>query len=264
MDKASILGITIGVFAIVGTLIFESNSLLAIIQPTAALIVIGGTLGATFLNFSMNSMQSAFNSIKKVFTNEKENSREIIQEIISLATIVRQDGILALQDVIPEIRHDFLRKGIQLVVDINNPQFLQEILVNEMNLEEEEQITNSRIFEAMGGFAPTFGIIGAVLGLIQVMRNLQDPSDLGQGIATAFVATFYGVGLANLFLLPIAGKLKMKLREEILLKEMMIHGLLSIHAGENPALIQEKLVSFINYVNRQSNSVNYRSEEVIL
>lgn len=262
MDIASLIGLFIGLFAIIGAICMESGSITSIFQLPSLLIVIGGTSGAIFLNFPLESIISAFKSTKKVFYNEKENYQEILDQIIGLANISRHGGMLALQEMVDSIHHDFLKRGIQLTIDITNPQLLHEILLKEISLDEEEGILNARIFEAMGGFAPTFGIIGAVLGLIQVMSNLKDPTHLGQGIALSFVATFYGVGLANMLFLPIAGKLKMRLREEIVLKEMIVQGLISIHYGENPALIEEKLITFLNFSNRQNLfTLNYKTHE---
>jgi len=252
MDMASLIGVLIGILTIFGVFCLESGSLSLIFQFPAALVVIGGTCGAIFLNFPLENIINAFKSIKKVFYNEKENFQEVLDQIIVLANVARQGGMLALQETVTSIDHEFLRRGTQLTVDITNPGLLQEILLKEISLDEEEGILNARIFEAMGGFAPTFGIIGAVLGLIQVMSNLKDPAHLGQGIALSFVATFYGVGLANMLFLPIAGKLKMRLREEIILKEMIVQGLISIHFGENPTLIEEKLITFLNFSNRQN------------
>lgn len=264
MDIASITGILIGAVAIIGAQMLESNSISTIIQPSAALVVIGGTLGATLLNFSMPTVIMAFSAAKKAFFEEKENTLHVVEQMIGLANLSRQGGVLALQEVAHTIDNRFLRRGVQLVIDITNPQLLHDILTTEVNLDEEQELTNARVFEAIGGFLPTFGIVGAVLGLIQVMGNLEDPSQLGHGIAMSFVATLYGVGLANLIFLPIAGKLKMRLREEIILKEMMVQGLISIQLSENPAIIEEKLVTFLNFASRQNNfSVEYKEDEEV-
>jgi len=252
MDIASLLGLFIGIFAIIGALFLESGSISSVFQLSSALVVIGGTCGAVFLNFPLESIINAFKSVKKVFCDDRANYQEIIDQIVMLSNVARQGGMLALQEVTESIDNDFMKRGIQLTIDITNPQLLHEILLKEISLDEDEGLLNARIFEAMGGFAPTFGIIGAVLGLIQVMSNLKDPTQLGQGIALSFIATFYGVGLANILFLPIAGKLKMRLRGEIILKEMIVQGLISIHYGENPALIEEKLITFLNFSNRQN------------
>jgi len=262
VDLSSIIGILIGVCAILGALLFESGSITTIIQPSAALVVIGGTLGAVLLNFSLPTVFSAMKSVGKVFFDDKEDTFIVVGQIIEAARLARQSGLLALQEIIPDIDNKFLKRGMQLSLDINNPQLLHNILNTEIGLDEEQGVMNARVFEATGGFAPTFGIVGAVIGLIQVMSNLQDPSQLGHGIATAFVATLYGVGLANLVFLPIGGKLKMRLREEIILKEMIVQGLISIQLGENPAIIEEKLLTFLSFSTRQSRFLDQISENV--
>ncbi len=260
MNISGIIGLLIGLIAILSSQFFETGSISIILQPSAALIVIGGTLGATFLNFSIPTVLRAFKMSKKAFFDSQEETVEIVEDILQLAILSRDKGILALQNILYKITDPFLQRGVQLSMDITSPQLLQEILNMEIELDEEQELIYSRVFEALGGYAPTFGIIGAVLGLIQVMSNLQDPQALGQGVAIAFVATLYGVGLANLVFLPIAGNLKMKLREKIMLKEMIVHGLISIQMNENPAIIQEKLLAFLDFNNRQhtlSNNIEH-------
>jgi len=251
MDITRIIGILVGVITIILAQLLETGSISALIQPTAALIVLGGTFGAICLNFSSSSVISAFASIKKVFIDEKQNIIDLITQIIELAAISRQGSLLALDGVIHNIDNEFLRKGVRLCIDVNNSQLLQEILMTKIGMDEEETLESIRVFEAIGGFTPTFGIVGAVFGLIHVIGNLQDPAQLGHGIATAFVATIYGVGLANLIFLPIAGKLKTRLKKEIIIKEMIVQGLISIHEGENPIIIEEKLLAFANLTNKR-------------
>jgi chemotaxis protein MotA len=262
VDLSSILGIIIGLSAILGANLLESNSISTIIQPSAALVVIGGTTGAMFLNFSINTIIAAMKSSIRIFRDEQDDTLTVVDQIVECSRIARQNGLLALQKVVPSIENKFLRRGVQLAIDINNPQMLHDILATEVSLDEEQGIMSARVFEAIGGFAPTFGVVGAVLGLIQVMSNLQDPSQLGHGIATAFVATIYGVGLANLIFIPIGGKLKMRLRGEIILKEMIIQGLISIQLGENPAIIEEKLITFLSFSTRQYNFLSEISDNV--
>lgn len=265
MDITSVIGLIIGISAILGAQLIESNSILTIIQPSAALVVIGGTLGAVFINFSLPSIITAFKSVKKVFVEKEEDTFKIVGQIVGISKIARQQGLLALQDIVGDIDNNFLRRGVQLAIDTNNPQLLHDILNTEISLEEEHEVLSARIFEAFGGFAPTFGIVGAVLGLIQVMGNLQDPSQLGHGIATAFVSTLYGVGLANMFFLPIAGKLKMRLREEMISKEMIVQGLISIQLGENPSIIEEKLLTFLSYSLKKNNfTFEYKQNEEVI
>lgn len=252
MDFSSIVGILIGLFAIIGSQMLESGTAVSIIHPTAAIIVFGGTLGAVLLNFPFNVTFNAVLSVKKAFLSDNVDLKGLIVQIVNLADLTRREGNLTLEAVIATIENPFLRKGIQLVADSANPRVIKEILNTQINYEEETYLLNARVFEVAGSFAPTFGIIGAVLGLIQVMQHLAEPTQLGQGIATAFIATVYGVGLANIVLLPLGGKLRIKAREEIIIKEMIIEGVLSIHAGENPAVVDEKLNSFLTEHQRLS------------
>lgn len=257
MNISGVLGLLIGLIAIISSQLFEAGSLRSIIQPSAALIVIGCTIGAAILNFSIPTVLNALKSAKYAFIDDQGDTVEIAQKIVQLAHLARHENLLAMQDLIDEIDDAFLRRGVQLAIDITNPQLLQEILSTEISLDEEQELISSRVFEALGGYAPTFGIVGAVMGLIHAMAHLQDPTALGSGVATAFVATLYGVGFANMLFLPIAGKLKMKLREKILLKEMIVHGLISIQMGENPAIIEEKLITFLHFSNRRNNLGNH-------
>ncbi len=253
MFLSSVFGILIGLFCIIGTFVFESNSIAAIIQPSAALIVFGCTFGAVLLNFSYPALLITLNDVKSLFVEEPDNHYEIMNQIISFAEIARHEGLLALQELIPTIENDFLRKSFQLCLDTNNVNVLQDIFNKELELEEENSMLSSAVLESMGGYAPTFGIVGAVLGLIQVMSSLENPSQLGHGIATAFVATLYGVGSANIIFLPLAGRLQVSFREKILFKQIIIQGILSIYKGENPKITREKLFFYFNTMNSQKN-----------
>lgn len=264
MNTASILGIVVGFLALILAFSSESSSISAMFQPSAALIVFGGTLGAVLLNFSIPTLLSTLSDIKKVFTNDQEDIENIVDQIIQLSTISRQNGLLSLQDAIPSIENKFLKRGLQLTIDINNTQLIHNLLTTEINLAEEQGILSARVLEAVGGYTPTFGVTGAVVGLIQVTSNLQDISQLAHGVAAAFAATLYGVGAANLLFLPIAGKLKMLLKEETILKEMILQGLISIHLGENPTIIEEKLLTFLNFSRRQNDLFWYRETEEVI
>lgn len=248
MDLSVLVGITIGVLAIVGTLFFESNSVSVIIQPSAALIVFGGTFGAALVNFSFSTIKDAFKQASELFYDSggKENRILIINQIIELANIARQEGTLIIEGLISTIEDSFLQKSLRLSLDTNNEAVLKEILSSEIEIEEEKGLVVPHVFEVLGGYAPTFGIIGAVLGLIHVMSNIANPAQLGFGISTAFVATVYGVGAANIIFLPLAGKLKMQLREKMILKKLIVEGVLSIHKCENPVITKEKLYSYIS------------------
>lgn len=247
MNLTAVFALLTGLIIIFATQASGGGSVSVLIQPTAFFIVIGGTFCAALLNFNYATIKNAFNNAKEIFFKNETKTIKVIDDIIQLSYYARKNGILALQNVLSGVRDNFLARGIQLAIDLNNPQLLYDVLSAEISYEEEEELINSRVFEALGGYAPTFGIVGAVMGLIQVMSQIQNIHALGTGIATAFVATLYGVGLANLILLPIAGNLKQKTREKILLKEVMLQGVLSILMQENPAFIEEKLVAYLKF-----------------
>ena len=214
-------------------------------QVTAAIIVLGGTIGAVCVNYSLNTFILAMKNARLAFFNHKSDPREFIRLISELAGAARKDGLLALEARLKKMDDPFLRKGLQLVVDGTEPKLTREILEIEIQYTEEYNLSSAKVFESAGGYAPTIGILGAVLGLIHVMENLADPSMLGTGIAVAFVATVYGVGSANLLWLPVAGKMKQKIREDVIVKEMIIEGLISLSEGENPRRVEEKLSGFL-------------------
>ncbi len=245
MDILSILGIVLSIVAIVGGQHLEGGHLSSIMQFTAFLIVMGGTLGAVMLNYPMPIFMKALSSISMVFGNVHVDLKAIIAKIVELSNISRKQGLLALEGQMKTIQDPLLSKGVQLVVDGTEPQKIREILEVEVGIFEEEYLLAGKVYESLGGYAPTVGIIGAVLGLIHVMENLADPSKLGGGIAVAFVATVYGVGAANLFFLPMGGKIKMKAKELVMGKLMVIEGLISVAQGENPRMIEEKLSGFL-------------------
>ena len=252
MNFSALTALILGVVIIAITQAFGGGNFGVLIQPAAFLIVIGGTICAAILNFNLQTIKTACRQALSIFTNKNETQPEnVIEEIIKLVYYARKNGIFALQEVLPQVKDSFLVRGIQLAIDLNNPQLLYDVLSAEISYEEEEEIINSRVFEALGGYAPTFGVVGAVMGLIQVMTNFQQIDLLGNGIATAFVATLYGVGFANLILLPIAGNLKQNTREKILLKEITLQGVLSVLMQENPAIVEEKLISYLKFHHRK-------------
>ncbi|MEK7773074.1 MAG: flagellar motor protein, partial [Deltaproteobacteria bacterium] len=214
MDIATIVGLTLAFGAILGGQVLEGGSIHAIMQMTAALIVMGGTIGATMINYPLATVLLAVKNAKLAFFNPKSDPVGIIKQIIELSAIARKDGLLALENVIKGIADPFFKKGLQLIVDGTEPKLTREILEIDISCSEEYNLSSAKVFESAGGYAPTIGILGAVLGLIHVMENLDDPKKLGSGIAVAFVATVYGVGAANLLWLPIAGKMKFKIKEE--------------------------------------------------
>jgi chemotaxis protein MotA len=245
VDIATILGIVIAIGSILGGQALEGGHAGSIMQLTAFIIVIGGTFGAICVQNPLPVVIRALGALSLALSSPRHDTKVIITSILDLANISRKQGLLALEAKLKDIPDPFFRKGIQLIVDGTDPKVVHEILEIEVEHHEEEGVVAAKVWEAAGGYAPTVGILGAVLGLIHVMENLADPSKLGGGIAVAFVATVYGVGAANLFFLPIANKIKLKLKEEAGFRNMLIMGLVGLAHGENPRLLQEKLESFL-------------------
>jgi len=245
MDKSSIIGILVAVTGIVAGLMIEGGSVGQILQPTAAMIVFGGTLGAVMLQFPLATVVSAFKRAARVFVGQKRDADQALKQILDFANKARRSGIVSLDQDLNKIKDPFLKQAVMLAVDGTEPSELRSIM--EMQIENRHQDDDRipAVFESAGGFAPTIGIIGAVLGLIQVMQHLDKIDEVGKGIAVAFVATIYGVGAANLVLLPSAGKLKIQIQEERLHREMMLEGVVSILEGMNPRMIEVKLQSFL-------------------
>jgi chemotaxis protein MotA len=247
MDFATIIGLILGFGAVIGGQTLEGGHLSAIIQPTAAFIILCGTMGATFVSFPLKSIIQAAKDVKKVFLPSQTNHENIIKDIIGYAAKARKNGLISLEQEAQNIKDVFIKKGISLVVDGIDPQKLRETMETELSAFEEHSKISVEVFEAAGGYAPTIGIIGAVLGLIHVMENLSDSSKLGGGIAVAFVATIYGLMMANLVCIPMGTKLKHRLKEEVLIKQMIIEGLIAIQNGENPHFIEQRLRSYLQH-----------------
>lgn len=246
MDLASILGLIGAVVAILLGQSLEGGHVGSLLQPTAAIIVLGGTFGATLLQFQIPVAIASLKMLMKVFQDSKGNNKEIIQEIIRLANKARKEGVISLEADVQKIDDQFLKKALTMAMDGVEPKVLRDTMELEIANLEEEAEQPVKFWTAAGGYSPTVGILGAVLGLIHVMENLNDPSKLGAGIAVAFVATVYGVGLANLVFLPMAGKLKSKSKANMVGKEIMLVGVISILEGENPRLIEDKLRSYLS------------------
>jgi len=245
MDQSSVIGIITAIAAIVAGLLIEGGSLGQVLQPTAAMIVFGGTLGAVMLQFPLPTVLSAFKQVVQVFRSHKQDGDRALKEIVDFANKARRSGIVSLDQDLPRIRDPFLKQAVMLAVDGTEPSELRKIMEIEIEKRAENEERVPAIFESAGGFSPTIGIIGAVLGLIQVMQHLDKIEEVGRGIAVAFVATIYGVGAANLILLPSAGKLKLRIQEERVHKEMILEGIVSIVEGMNPRMIEIKLQSFL-------------------
>lgn len=245
MDILSILGVIIGFAALIGGNFIEGGALSSLLNGPAAVIVLGGTLGAALLQTPLVHLKRALKIFRWIFRPPANAFGGGIDKIVRWAVTARKEGLLGLEQMADSETDPFARKGLQLMVDGNEPEVIRRVMENELVLDEQRDQDAVRFYESMGGYAPTIGIIGAVMGLIHVMRNLADPEQLGPGIAVAFVATIYGVALANLFLLPIANKLKMCISERSQYRELMIEGVIAIADGENPRAIQMKLTGYL-------------------
>ncbi len=245
MDKATWSGIVLALAGIVGGLLIEGGQLSQILQPTAALIVFGGTLGAVLIQFPLTIVLGACKRLTQVFMEPKHDPVATVQELVKYAYQARREGIVSLDARLEEIDDPFLKKALMLAVDGTEPRELRQVMELELDNQAEHEDKLPQVFESGGGFAPTVGIIGAVMGLIQVMQHLDKIDEVGRGIAVAFVATIYGVGSANLFLLPAAGKLRIRIRDEQLKREMTLEGVISILEGINPRMLETKLLGFL-------------------
>jgi chemotaxis protein MotA len=246
MDLATILGIVLALGFILGGQALEGGSVLQILQPTAGLIVFGGTLGATMIGFPMSVLKQAAADFLHVLKEENIQPNAVIDEVIKFTNKARREGIISLEKDAAGIQDEFFRKAIMMAVDGSEPKELRQTMEVELQYMEERGEHSAKVYEAAGGYAPTIGIIGAVLGLIVVMQHLDNIEEVGHGIAVAFVATIYGVGAANIIFLPAANKLKAKHRKRMIMKEMMLEGTLGILEGQNPRLIEGKLTSFLD------------------
>lgn len=245
MDKISLVGLTLGIAAILLGQVIEGGHIASLIQPTAFLIVIGGTLGAVMLQSPLRVFREGLRMTKWVFVPPRSTHAELIRQAAGWSMIARKEGLLALENQLPRIADPFVRKGLQLLVDGVEPQRLREVMEIEIDAWAAQMRQSARIWEAAGGYAPTIGILGAVLGLIHVMENLSDPSKLGAGIAVAFVATIYGVGSANLIFLPMSKKLMSHIADAVSRREMLVDGLVGIANGDNPRIIESRMQGYV-------------------
>ena len=251
MDKATVAGIAVSFGGITAGLLLEGGRFSQVLQPTAALIVAGGTVGAVLLQFPLSTVITAVGELRNVFFEPRSRASDEIERLTKLAQKARRDGIISLDAELPAISDPYMRRALMLAVDGTESTELRSIMQLELDASAEAEDELPRVYEAAGGFAPTIGIIGAVLGLIQVMQHLDKIDQVGRGIAIAFVATIYGVGFANLIALPIAGKLRHRLRIRQTLRELTLEGVISILEGINPRILEAKLTGFLQQAEKK-------------
>jgi chemotaxis protein MotA len=245
IDKSTFLGLVIALTGIGAGLVIEGGKFAQVLQPTAALIVFGGTIGAVMVQFPLPVVFRAIMELKNVFLGEEPQPDALIQNLLRYAYKARKEGLLSLDAELSKIQDTFLRESLMLAIDGAKVNDLRKMMELQLDYRAEKDERVPKVFEAAAGFSPTIGILGAVLGLIQVMQHLQNINEVGKGIAVAFVATIYGVGAANLLFLPWAGKLKIRLRERQVIEEMTLEAVLSIVEGVNPRALELQLVSYL-------------------
>lgn len=244
MDAGSLGGILLALAGILAGLLLEGGRVSQVLQPTAAMIVFGGTLGAVMLQFPFRTIRLAAVRLLRVFFHRDGGGDALLRQIVAFANKARRKGIVSLDQELGHVTDPFLRQTLMLAVDGTDPSELRHIMEVQIDAVSENEARIPAVFESAGGFSPTIGIIGAVIGLIQVMQHLDHMDEVGRGIAVAFVATIYGVAAANLFFLPAAGKLRQRAREDQRLREMALEGVISIVEGMNPRMIEIKLAGF--------------------
>lgn len=251
MDIATILGV-ISAFGLVCIAIIMGGGIQLFINIPALMIVVGGTLGATMINYPLRDVFGVFNVVKKALFARNISVTDLIKRFVVFAQKSRKEGILALENEIKEVNDEFLKKGVQLAIDGLEPQEISDILETEVEFVRSRHQLGAEIFSTMGTFSPALGMIGTLIGLVQMLQTMDDPSRIGPAMAVALLTTFYGSIIANIVCLPISGKLKTRSKEEVLTKEMAIQGIVSLSNGDNPRILEQKLQAFIPPNQRES------------
>lgn len=246
MDITTVGGVVLAISGLILGILIEHGNLGSYVGVSAAAIIFFGTIGATITSFPMKVLAQVPSLAITAFTNQSYNIPEIIRKIVEFSERARREGILCLEVELVNVKDEFLKYGLQMVIDGTDPQLVRDTLQTKLAFIGERHHQGAQVFEAAGGFAPTMGIIGTVLGLINVLSNIKDPNELGGAIALAFIATLYGIGSANLVWLPIANKLKNKHKDEQIMKEIMLEGVLCLQSGDNPRMVEQKLKAFLS------------------
>lgn len=244
MDIATVVGI-ISAFGLVLIAIFMGGGLNIFINVPALMIVVGGTLGVTMINYPLKDVLGVFKVVQKALFSKNIPTNELIKMFIDFAKKARKGGILVLESELKRVKDDYLIKGVQLSIDGIEPQEIKDILETEIDFARSRHQLGAEVFTTMGTFAPAMGMIGTLIGLVQMLQNMEDPSTIGPAMAVALLTTFYGSIMANIMCIPIAGKLKTRSKEEMLTKEMTIQGIISLSNGDNPRILEQRLLAFI-------------------
>ncbi len=245
MDIGTIGGIVLGIVLIVWSIVIGGVSVMAFVDVPSVVIVIGGSFAAVFVSFPLKWVLGCGAIFKQTMTTSTISVSDIITKIIDLANVARREGLLALEEAVDQVNDDFLKKGVMLIVDGTDPELVKNILETEIAYMEARHSQGKGLLDTFGSLGPAFGMIGTLIGLIAMLKNLDDPSSIGPSMGVALITTFYGSVLANLIFIPMSNKVSIKSKEEVLVREIMVEGLLSIQAGENPRIIEEKLKAFL-------------------
>ncbi|MCF8009842.1 MAG: flagellar motor protein [Clostridiales bacterium] len=260
MEVTAVIAFIFALFSLVGGFLMEGGTIGSLVQISAAIIVFGGTIGATAFSFSWKELLMIPRLLRIGFFSRSQDSSETIDTVVKLADEARREGLLYLENKLSEIEDPFLSKGIQLVVDGTDPEVVKNILETEIyNIEERHKIGSS-IFNTAGGYAPTMGIIGTVMGLVHVLGSMENPDKLAPAIAVAFMATLYGVVSANILWFPLGAKLENLSKKEILMRELVMEGIVSLQAGYNPVLIRERLTAYLAPASRETEDAGLEDE----
>jgi chemotaxis protein MotA len=251
MDFATFIGVIVG-YTLIIVALYIGPGIGVYVDLPSALIVVGGTVGIILMHFPLNRVLNVFTLVIKTFFAREMDPQRVIQQMVSFAVRARRDGILALEAAENEVDVDFLKEGIRLAVDGNEPAVVQEIMERELNYIEERHKESSSVLSSIGEYAPAMGMIGTLIGLVAMLQTLDEPASIGPSMALAIITTFYGSMIANFFALPLAGKLRVRSKDEILIKEIMLAGILSIQSGDNPRIIERKLNAFLKPKSRES------------
>jgi len=247
MDIATLIGLIAGVALIAWAIISGAGDKVGVfIDPGSVAIVLGGTLAVTLISFPLKAVLSVAKVVKNAFLHKARSPQKLIEDLVGYAEVARRDGILSLENVTRDIDDEFVTMGIQMAIDGTDPELIEQILCNELDGVAERHATGKSIFDGMGKYSPAFGMIGTLIGLIIMLQNMDDPSSIGTGMAIALLTTLYGALMANLVCLPIADKLGRRSSEELLLKEIVVRGVMSIQSGDNPRVVEQKLKTYLS------------------
>lgn len=260
MDLTSVLGLAGGIAVMLFTILL-SGDLAGYIDIPSIICTFGGAISITVMAFPLQKLKESIGSLKYVFFYNEMDAESIIKSIIDLANVARKEGLLALEEAAQQLKDEFLQKGVLLIVDGTDPELVRNILETELSFIEDRHKSNQAVFEFLGSIGPGFGMLGTLIGLINMLANLSDPSTVGPNMAVAIITTFYGSIIQNVFCNPVVNKLKLRSSQESLMKEVMLEGMLSIQAGENPRIIEEKLKAFMSPKLRKSLSTQKEDKE---